>query len=226
MWIRTSSDGGADEIEKTPYLERRGRVTQRKGISGHVMRPRDVTDEPTDWKFEDVFADALESVPDDQFDRERFVPGVGPLSADVMLVGEAPRSQEVREGEPFVGQAGNQLDRALESIGHDRREPYITNLVKVRPPENRDPHVAETEAWRPVLEAELERVDPDMIVPMGSFATAEILGTDETITDIHGREFPDDGRIVVPAFHPAAALYDRNKVDAIEGDLQTALELA
>ncbi|MHC3439452.1 uracil-DNA glycosylase [Natrialbaceae archaeon A-gly3] len=182
-------------------------------------------DDPTDWDFEAVFADALEAVPDDHVDRERFVPGVGPLSADVMLVGEAPGGQEVREGEPFVGQAGKQLDRALESIDYDRRDLYVTNLLKVRPPENRDPHVAEIEAWWPVLEAEIERVDPAVIVPMGSFATAEILGTDETITDVHGREFPADGHVIVPAFHPAAALYDRNKVDAVEADLRTALEL-
>ncbi|QFU82023.1 uracil-DNA glycosylase [Natronorubrum aibiense] len=180
----------------------------------------------TAWEFETVFADALEAVPDDQYDPERFVPGVGPLSAAVMLVGEAPGAQEVRDGEPFVGQAGQQLNRALESIGTDRRECYITNLVKVRPPENRDPYIAEIEAWWPVLEAELERVDPSVLVPMGSFATAEILETDESITDVHGREFDREGRRVVPSFHPAAALYNRDKVDALESDLETALESA
>lgn len=186
-----------------------------------------MTDQPpADWEFETKFADVLDAVPDEQFDPERFVPGVGPLSADVMLVGEAPGGQEVREGEPFVGQAGEQLDRALESIGYDRRDLYITNLVKVHPPENRDPHVAEIEAWWPVLEAEIERIDPAVIVPLGSFATAEVLDTDETITDLHGREFEREGRIVVPSFHPAAALYDRSKVDAIEADLATALESA
>jgi DNA polymerase len=179
-----------------------------------------------DWEFDDVFADALESVPDEQFDPERFVPGVGPLSADVMLVGEAPGGQEVAEGEPFVGQAGQQLDRALESIGHDRRDLYITNLVKVRPPENRDPYVDEIDAWTPVLEAEIDRVDPTVLVPLGSVATAEILDTDETITDLHGREFERDGRIVVPSFHPAAALYDRSKVEVVESDLAAAFELA
>ncbi|MFC6719195.1 uracil-DNA glycosylase [Natrialbaceae archaeon GCM10025810] len=183
-------------------------------------------DAPTDWEFDDVYADALEAVPDDQFDPERFVPGVGPLSADVMLVGEAPGGQEVKEGAPFVGQAGTQLDRALEEIGYDRRDLYITNLVKVRPPENRDPHVDEIEAWWPVLEAEIERVDPAVLVPLGSFATREILDTDETITDLHGRDVEVDGRTVLPSFHPAAALYDRSKVDAIESDLETALALA
>ncbi|WP_222918502.1 uracil-DNA glycosylase [Natrinema sp. SYSU A 869] len=186
-----------------------------------------MTDQPsTDWEFKTVFADALEAVPDDQFDPDRFVPGIGPLSADVMLIGEAPGKQEVNQGEPFVGQAGQQLDRALEAIGYDRRDLYITNLVKVRPPENRDPHVDEIEAWWPVLEAEIERVDPAVLVPLGSFATDELLETGETITDLHGREFEREGRTVVPAFHPAAALYDRSKVDTVKSDLGTALELA
>ncbi|WP_459806845.1 uracil-DNA glycosylase [Halopiger thermotolerans] len=183
-------------------------------------------DEAADWEFETEFADALKAVPDEHFDPERFVPGVGPLSADAMLVGEAPGGQEVKQGEPFVGQAGKQLDRTLEAIGYDRRDCYITNLVKVRPPENRDPHVDEIEAWWPVLEAEIERVDPTVLVPMGSFATAEILDTDETITDLHGQEFERNGRLVIPSFHPAAALYDRSKVDVIESDLEAALERA
>lgn len=178
----------------------------------------------TDW--ETTFADALDSVPDEHHDPDRFVPGVGPLSADVLLVGEAPGEQEVARGEPFVGQAGSQLDRALEAIGHDRGELYVTNLVKVRPPENRDPHVDEIEAWWPVLEAEIERVDPAVLVPLGSFATAEILDADGTITDLHGRAFDADGRTVVPAFHPAAALYDRSKVEAVESDLAAAFDLA
>lgn len=180
--------------------------------------------EPTDWEFETAFADALEAVPNDRRDPERFVPGVGPLSADVMLVGEAPGEQELEQGEPFVGQAGQQLDRILESIGYDRRDCYITNLVKVRPPENRDPHVAEVEAWWPVLEAEIDRVDPDVLVPLGTFATVELLGTDETVTEVRGEAFERDGRIVRPTFHPAAALYDRSKVDTIESDLRAALE--
>jgi DNA polymerase len=178
----------------------------------------------TDREFEATFADALEGVPDDRFDRERFVPGVGPLSADAVLVGEAPGEREVAQGDPFAGRAGSQLDRALEAVGYDQRDLYITNLVKVRPPENRDPHVAEIEAWRPVLEAEIERVDPTVLVPLGRFATAELLETDGTITDLHGRAFEAGDRTVVPAFHPAAALYDRSKVDDLESDLRTAIE--
>lgn len=170
--------------------------------------------------FETTFEEELAAVPDEQFDRSRFVPAVGPLDADVLLIGEAPGSQEVTQGEPFVGQAGGQLDSILEEVGLGRRDLYLTNLVKVRPPENRDPHRGEIEAWSGVLDAEIETVDPDVIVPMGSFAAREIVDTDETITDLHGRSFEIEGREVMPVFHPAAALYDRDKkpklVDAFE----------
>lgn len=180
----------------------------------------------TDWEFEAEFADVLAAVPDEYVDHDRFVPGVGPRSADVVLVGESPGGQEVSQGEPFVGRAGAQLDRALESIGYERRELYVTNLVKVRPPENRDPRVGEIEAWGPVLDAEIERVDPNVVVPLGSFATARLLDIDDTISEVHGEVFDEHGRTVVPAYHPAAALYDRDKVDDLEADLAAAIEIA
>ena len=176
--------------------------------------------------FETEFEAALAAVPEEQFDRSQFVPSVGPLDADVMLVGEAPGADEVEQGEPFVGQAGEQLDRILEEVGIGRRDLYITNLVKVRPPENRDPHREEIEAWRGVLEAEIERVDPDVIVPMGSFAARELLDTDETITDLRGESRTVEGREVIPTFHPAAALYDRDKVSTLEEDFAAILSRA
>ncbi|XVH31238.1 uracil-DNA glycosylase [Haloferacaceae archaeon DSL9] len=170
--------------------------------------------------FESVFAAALAAVPDDQFDRERFVPSAGPLDASVMLIGEAPGGDEVAQGAPFVGQAGKQLDRILADIDIDREELYITNLVKVRPPENRNPHRAEIDAWWPVLRAEIDRVDPAVLVPLGSFATKELLDTDEGVTALRGREFEVRGRRVVPTFHPAATFYDRSKRETIEADLR------
>ena len=174
--------------------------------------------------FESEFEDALASVPDDQFDRSRFVPSVGPLDAEVMLVGEAPGEQEVEAGEPFVGSAGGRLDSALESLGVDREDVYITNLVKVRPPENRDPRRAEIDAWWPVLEAEIARVDPAVIVSLGSFAAREILDTDENISDVHGETFEREGRDVVPTYHPAATFYDESKEGEMEADLKSVFD--
>lgn len=174
--------------------------------------------------FEERFSGELAEVPEEHFDRSRFVPGVGPLDAEVVLVGEAPGANEVAEGEPFVGNAGRELDRVLADLGVDRSSVYITNLVKVRPPENRAPYVAEVDAWRPVLEAELERISPKVVVPLGTAATQALLDTDEGITDVHGKRFDRDWWTIVPAFHPAATFYDRSKREVVEADLKAAFE--
>lgn len=173
-------------------------------------------------EFRTEFADALDEVPDAFMDEERFVPATGNLDAEVMLVGEAPGENEVEQGEPFVGRAGERLDEILNDAGIDRDELYITNLVKVRPPDNRDPHRDEIDAWRPVLEAEIARVDPETIVPLGNFASRELLDTTTGISQIHGRQYTVDGRTVMPTFHPAATLYDRSKGPDLERDLLAA----
>lgn len=173
--------------------------------------------------FETTFETELAAVPDEYFDRDRFAPPAGSADADVMLVGEAPGATEVEQNEPFVGQAGARLDAALEAAGVERDELYITNVVKIRPPENRTPLRDEIDAWRPVLEAEIEFVDPETIVPMGNTATKALLNTTEGITTIRGREFERDGRIVIPTYHPAALLYDESKLSAFESDIETAL---
>ena len=177
-----------------------------------------------DEEFNDVFADALDAVPDDQFDESQFVPGAGPLDADVMLVGEAPGANEVEEGAPFVGNAGRRLDSILADLGVDRDALYLTNVVKVRPPENRDPYVDEVEAWRPVLDAELDRIDPDAVIALGSFAARELLDVDDPISDLRGDAYDRDGYTVYPTFHPAATFYDESKRADIESDLRAAFD--
>jgi DNA polymerase len=185
------------------------------------MQSETAIDSETD--FERTFAEALSAVPEAHVDRDRFVPGVGPLDASLVLVGEAPGATEVEEGEPFVGQAGHQLDGALEAAGIDRGGVYVTNVVKVRPPNNRTPHVDEIEAWRPVLDAELDRVDPAVVVTLGNTATGALLDADEGITDLRGRRIEHGGRVVVPTFHPASIFYDEGKRADLEADLETAL---
>jgi len=177
----------------------------------------------TDTDFETTFEDALSTVPDEQFDRDRFVPGAGPLDADVMLVGEAPGETEVEQGRPFVGNAGRRLDSILDDISVDREALYVTNLVKVRPEGNTDPRQGEIDAWWPVLQAELETVDPDVVVPLGSFASRELLSVDGGITELRGETFERDGRAILPTFHPAATFYDESKRSPLEGDLRNAL---
>lgn len=173
--------------------------------------------------FRQKYSDFFETLHPDYSNEERFVPAVGPEKAEVMLVGEAPGADEVEKGEPFVGRAGEKLDEILHDIGVERDELYITNLVKIRPPDNRDPKKAEIDAWKPLLEKEIQNVDPDIIVTLGNFASRELLGTDRGITSIHGRIFSRNGRKIMPVYHPAAVLYDINKQPDLEKDLRKAL---
>ncbi|MDX1746410.1 MAG: uracil-DNA glycosylase, partial [Halobacteriales archaeon] len=134
-----------------------------------------------------IVPDALAAIPSEHRDPGREMAPAGPLDADLALVGEAPGANEAETGHPFVGRAGDVLDDALEAAGIDRASVYITAVVKIRPPDNRDPHRAELDAWRPVLDAELELVDPVGVVTLGAVATRELLGTDRRITDLRGR---------------------------------------
>ncbi len=156
------------------------------------------------------------------YDQSRFVPATGPDDADYMLVGEAPGANEVEEGEPFVGRAGEELDKVLDKIGVERSQLYITNLVKIRPPDNRDPKRDEIDAWHPLLEKEIEDVNPEIIITLGNFASREMLGTKKGISSIHGRIFSREGQKIMPTFHPAAVLYDRTKESELEEDLRKA----
>lgn len=171
-------------------------------------------------EFKQKYSDFFKQLEDEFFDEERFVPAVGPEDADVMFVGEAPGANEVEQGEPFVGRAGEKLNKMLKDVGVDRNEVYITNLVKIRPPDNRDPKTDEIDAWKPLLEKEIEEVDPDKIVPLGNFASKELAGTSKGITSIHGKKFYRNDREVVPLFHPAATLYDQSKTPELRKDLR------
>ncbi len=172
--------------------------------------------------FKQEYSDFFEQLSEEYFDEERFVPAVGPQDAKVILVGEAPGANEVEQGEPFVGRAGDRMNDILNDIGVERSDLYITNLVKVRPPENRDPKADEIEAWAPLLEKEIERVDPDVILTLGNFASKQMLDTSKGITSIHGKMFQRNGRKIMPVFHPAATLYDRSKAPELEDDLRKA----
>jgi DNA polymerase len=138
--------------------------------------------------------------------RTQVVFGVGDESAPLMFVGEGPGAEEDRQGIPFVGRAGQLLTRLIEGIGFGRDHVYIANVVKCRPPGNRDPQPAEIDACRPYLEAQLAFVAPRVVVTLGNFATKLLLDTKEGITKLRGREFPFGGAVLVPTLHPAAVL--------------------
>jgi uracil-DNA glycosylase len=137
------------------------------------------------------------------------VPGDGNPDAEVVFVGEAPGASEDRQGRPFVGSAGKLLDTLLEQAGLDRGDVFITNVVKARPPKNRDPRADEVAHHLPWLTAQLEIIEPRVLVPLGRHAMGRFLD-DVTITRAHGRPVERDGRLVVPWFHPAAALYNQS----------------
>ena len=178
------------------------------------------------FDFAETFADELDAVPDEQVDRSRFVPGDGPLDAALAFVGEAPGATEVEQGEPFVGRAGRCLDSLFETTGIDREAVYVTNLVKVRPPENRDPTADERRAWKPLLDAELDRVDPAVVVTLGAVAGGALLDSDESIRDLRDETYEVDGRLVLPTYHPAATFYDDSIEPMLERDLRAAVEVA
>jgi len=160
--------------------------------------------------------------------RTRLVFGVGDPHARLMFIGEAPGKNEDLKGEPFVGAAGKLLDELLASIGLVRSQVYIANVLKCRPPNNRDPLPSEIETCVPFLAEQVRLIAPSVIATLGNFATRAVLGTERGITQLRGRLFHVDGRSVVPIYHPAAALYDQTKHDVLFGDfrrLERVLEM-
>lgn len=140
--------------------------------------------------------------------RTQVVFGMGDPAADLMFVGEGPGAEEDRQGLPFVGRSGRLLDRLMaEEMGLTRDGCYIANVVKCRPPDNRDPRPDEISACRPWLEAQVELIAPRVIVTLGNFASRLLLGTNDGITKLRGSTYPyREGVVLVPTFHPAAAL--------------------
>jgi uracil-DNA glycosylase family 4 len=139
--------------------------------------------------------------------RSQVVFGDGDPNADLVFVGEGPGAEEDKQGIPFVGRAGKLLTQLIESIGLQRDEVYIANVVKCRPPGNRDPLPEEIDSCRPYLEAQLAFIEPTVLVTLGNFATKLLLETKEGITKLRGREFPyGSGARLMPTLHPAAVL--------------------
>ena len=157
--------------------------------------------------------------------RTTLVFGVGDPAARVVLIGEAPGKNEDLKGEPFVGAAGQLLNELLAEAGLARGDVYIANVLKCRPPGNRNPEPAEIESCTPFLREQIRVIDPVVLVTLGNFATKFVLKTDVGITRLHGK-LQTAGRFkVLPIFHPAAAIYDRTKRDDLFADFRTLREL-
>lgn len=149
----------------------------------------------------------------------RAVPGEGPADAAVMLIGEAPGAAEDRSGRPFVGASGRLLDALLQRAGLDRSHVFIANVVKHRPPENRDPTPAEIRMCQHFLMRQIAAIQPRVIVPLGRHA-AKFWLPDIQISRQHGHLHHVDGRVVIPMLHPAAALYQPKNRPLMEADFE------
>jgi len=156
--------------------------------------------------------------------RTQVVYGVGDPNADLMFIGEAPGFHEDKQGEPFVGAAGQLLNQLLGEIGIAREDVYINNTVNCRPPGNRDPLPDELEACKPWLDERVALIDPAVVVTLGNWATRYILGKQVSISRVRGQRFPWSGRTVIPTFHPAAVLHGggqaSNQMTALRADFQ------
>ena len=161
--------------------------------------------------------------------RTQVVFGVGDPHADLMFVGEAPGFHEDKQGVPFVGQAGKLLDNLLGGIGLERSQVYIANVLKCRPPGNRDPQPDEIESCEPHLFRQIELIQPRVVATLGNFATKLLSGKPTGITRVHGQEqevtLGGNHVLLYPLYHPAAALYTPAMLNVLQEDFRRIPEL-
>ncbi len=156
--------------------------------------------------------------------REKGVPGEGPPDAEIMFIGEGPGFHENMQGRPFVGAAGDLLVELLAGIGLKREQVFITNVVKCRPPGNRDPEPQELRACNPYLEKQLQIINPKVVVTLGRFSMAKFI-PNAKISEVHGQPMKVKGMLVIPFFHPAAALHRQSLRPVVEEDFAKLPEL-
>ena len=158
------------------------------------------------------------------FSRKLAVPGDGPANTPIMFIGEGPGFHENEQGKPFVGAAGKFLDELLGKIGMKRQEVFITNVVKCRPPGNRDPLPQELAACSEYLERQIQAINPKVIVTLGRYSMAHFL-PNAKISEVHGQGMKVKGRLIVAMYHPAAALHQQSLRPTIEADFARLPEL-
>ena len=158
------------------------------------------------------------------YSRKNAVPGEGPVNAEVMFIGEGPGFHENEQGRPFVGAAGKYLEELLASVNMKRADVFIANVVKCRPPGNRDPLPAELACCSDYLERQIRSINPKVIVTLGRYSMAHFL-PNAKIGDIHGQAMFVKGRLIVAMYHPAAALHQQSLKATIERDFARLPEL-
>lgn len=158
------------------------------------------------------------------YSRNQSVPGTGNPRAEIMFIGEGPGFHENVQGLPFVGAAGQFLDELLADAGLKREDVFITNVVKCRPPGNRDPQAEELDACKPYLERQIAAINPDVIVTLGRFSMGHFINNGK-ISGIHGKPFWSGGRMIVPMYHPAAALHQPSLREVVKQDFAKLPEM-
>lgn len=205
-------------IEEVPYIDpgpQTPDTTQKiKGLESKVLTLEAVREELGDCKRCKLYKG-----------RTNIVFGVGSPKADIVFVGEGPGRDEDLQGEPFVGRAGQLLTRIVEAMGLKRQDVYICNVVKCRPPENRDPEPDEISACRPFLEKQLDVIKPKVIVALGNIAIQTLLNTPARITELRGRFYwYREGIKVMPTYHPSYLLRNEGKKRETWEDMQMVMK--
>jgi DNA polymerase len=206
------SEIGVDGVSRDPKW--RERTGDHPAKAGHPTPDQADTGESG---FSQIVAETLDDIKTDigpactrcklcTLGRSQIVFGVGSPKARLMFVGEAPGEDEDKKGEPFVGRAGQLLTKIIEAIGLSREQVYIANVIKCRPPGNRNPEPDEVAACEPFLFRQIDVIQPRVIVPLGKFAAQSLLRTMDPITRLRGRQFDYRGAILIPTFHPAYLL--------------------
>jgi DNA polymerase len=182
------------------------------------------------WNEDKLGVTGCKKCPELVESRNRIVDGVGPGDADLLFVGEAPGANEDDGGEPFVGRSGEVLDEHLRDVGLSRTDVRITNCVRCRPSENRDPSAKERSNCRPYLDREIAAVGPELVVALGKVPAEILLGRSVAVTaeagEIEEIAVAGETRRVLLCLHPAATLYDPNQRDLFADTISTATEYA
>jgi len=202
---------GVEGFRREPELQKRGQQASPQ-VESPERSPVPISTAAKEKDQKNALAEIREDIGDCtrcklcRLGRQQIVYGVGNPDADLMFVGEAPGRDEDTQGVPFVGRAGQKLTQIIEAIGLKRDDVYIANVIKCRPPENRNPEPDEVEACEPFLFRQIDVIKPRVIVALGTFAARSLLKTDAPISRLRGRVYQYRGASLVPTFHPAYLL--------------------
>ena len=225
--LRFAAELGVTGVSRDPTWRAR---SERKGDGDHVQS--DIVPVPVLTSPADVLAAIkIEIGPDcsrcklHTLGRRQIVFGVGNPDADLMFVGEAPGADEDVKGEPFVGRAGQLLTKIIEAIGLKREDVYIANVIKCRPPQNRNPEPDEVDTCEPFLFRQIDAIKPKVVVALGSFAARALLRTQDPISRLRGRVYEYRGAKLIPTFHPAYLLRNPSSKKEVWEDMKLARTL-